>query len=69
MDVLFCIIRKSPPSEDWRSPGIYINCANGSFLENEKFAGIRFPFINMFFFLQKFLFFLICRDTPAGNRS
>ena len=49
MDVLFCIIRKSPPGKIGEVRGIYINCANGSFLENEKFAGIRFPFINMFF--------------------
>lgn len=44
MDVLFCIIRKFP-RKIGEVRGIYINCANGSFLENEKFAGIRFPFI------------------------
>ena len=56
MDVLFCMIRKSPGRLE-KSGGIYINCANGSFLENEKFAGIRFPFINMFFLSYKNSYF------------
>lgn len=48
MDVLF-LYNKKIPRKIGEVRWIYINCANGSFLENEKFAGIRFPFINMFF--------------------